>query len=398
MKKLLPLSLICLFSGLQVTAQTAIIQSVLQKIETTYAPDKRVIVFDVSLQGNENEAVLKGEISEPEIHNIMITKIKEICPEIRDSIRLLPDKSFGENQWGIVPLSAIYISKAPDFGAEITTQALMGTPVRILERKGGWLRVQTPDRYIGWTSTDDIERINRKQLNEYNQLQKVIVTSHHTFVLKNPNKNSEIITEAIMGNLMVVNEMKQGKKYWSVTLPDGKTGYVRKEDIRPFQHGEINLSSNSIIKLGKSFMGLPYFWGGTTSRGMDCSGFTKLVFFMHGIILPRDASQQYYCGTEVDTSAGWGNLRKGDLLFFGKKNASNPEKPSIVHVAIYNGDMKFIHSSGEIKINSFDPASSDYDSFNHARFIGAKRIDGIVPNGYWSLYTHPWYTSTVTSK
>lgn len=261
------------FSGLQVTTQTAIIQSVLQKIETTYAPDKRVIVFDVSLQENENRSGSK-EVKFPNLKftTSWLQKLRNLPRNTWNSIRLLPDKSFGENQWGIVPLSAIYISKAPDFWSGNHYSGTDGHHRwKFWKEKGGWLRIQTPDRYIGWTSTDDIERINRKQLNEYNQLQKVIVTSHHTFVLKNPNKNSEIITEAIMGNLMVVNEMKQGKKYWSVTLPDGKTGYVRKRRYPSVSTREINLSANSIIKLGKSFMGLPYFWGGTTSRGMDCS-------------------------------------------------------------------------------------------------------------------------------
>ena len=399
MKKLLFLSLFCIIFCSAGKAQTASIQNIISEIQKKLVSDKRVCIFEVNFNEDNSQSVLKGEISDAGIHQTLISEIRQVQPEVKDSIRVLPDSSFGENYWGIVPLSAIFIRQKPNFGAELTTQALMGTPVKILQKKGGWLQVQTPDRYIGWTSTDNIERINQTQLNEYNRFPKAIVISHQTRVLKNPQKKSDQITEAIMGDMVVITESKSARsKYCSVTLPDGKTGYVKKEDIRLMQHREVNLSANSLIKLSKTFMGLPYLWGGTSSRGMDCSGFTKTVFFMHGIILPRDASQQYYCGTEVDTSAGWGNLRKGDLLFFGKKNASNPEKPSIIHVAIYIGDLKFIHSSGEIRINSFDPASSDYDSYNHARFIGAKRIDGTVLNGYWNLYTHPWYTSTITSK
>ena len=67
---------------------------------------------------------------------------------------------------------------------------------------------------------------------------------------------------------------------------------------------------------------------------------------MHGIILPRDASQQYRIGKEIDTTNGFENLKAGDLLFFGRKNESDPSKPSIIHVAIYIGNQKYIHAFG----------------------------------------------------
>jgi cell wall-associated NlpC family hydrolase len=111
---------------------------------------------------------------------------------------------------------------------------------------------------------------------------------------------------------------------------------------------------------------------------MVCSGFTKQVYFMHGVILARDASQQVLYGKLIDDSGNFDEVQPGVLVFFGSK--STPENPEerVVHVGIYIGDKRFIHSSDYIHISSFDPDDPLYDAYNANRYLRTKRIIGEV--------------------
>ena len=129
----------------------------------------------------------------------------------------------------------------------------------------------------------------------------------------------------------------------------------------------------NIIETAMKFLGLPYLWGGTSSKAVDCSGFTKTVFFMNGIILQRDASQQVLYGDLVNTSEGYGNLEPADLLFFGTHETDSTEE-RITHVGIYIGDGEIIHSSGRVRINSLLPGKENYSSYLDSIFIKARRI------------------------
>jgi cell wall-associated NlpC family hydrolase len=105
------------------------------------------------------------------------------------------------------------------------------------------------------------------------------------------------------------------------------------------------------------YLGLPYFWGGNSPKGFDCSGFTKTIYRMNGIELPRDANMQALAGQPVELDSTYSHLQPGDLLFFG------PRTERITHVAMYLGNRRFIHSDGMVRINSFSPKDDNYSEY-----------------------------------
>ena len=127
----------------------------------------------------------------------------------------------------------------------------------------------------------------------------------------------------------------------------------------------------SIEKTAKSLLGVPYLWGGTSTKMLDCSGFTKTVYFLNGVDLLRNASHQWRQGTPVEPGKKLENLRKGDLLFFGRRNDG---KPKVTHVGIYLENGLFIHSSGLVHISSLDPDSELRDEARIRGLLGARRI------------------------
>lgn len=386
---------LCWFMFLAVSvsfSQVSEIQRVVDSVRQKYASDERVSVYRVKI-ARGNPLALKGEIYNQDAYNALIATLKKTSVPFMDSIRLLPDKNkFGENYWTFVPLSVINISTNPSFNAEISKQALMGTPIKILDKYDGWYQIQTPDGYIGWTNTH-LKGISLQKRKAYNAREKVIVTAHNATVYEGDSDQTAVVSDVIMGNLLTLEENYNANGVFKVSMPDGRQGYLSGKVSIPLNQWKnaLQLTGDNLVALGKEFIGLPYFWGGTSVRGVDCSGFINTLYFMHGIILPRDASQQYYCGKVVDTSQGWDKLEKGDLLFFGEKNEKKPCKPNVIHVALYIGNSKFIHSSNTVHISSFDPASNDYDDYNRKRFLGAKRIIAQPFVNHWSLFEHPWY-------
>ena len=118
----------------------------------------------------------------------------------------------------------------------------------------------------------------------------------------------------------------------------------------------------------------------------------KLVYFLHGVILQRDASQQVLNGKLIDEKGDFSNAQKGDLVFFGTKATPENPKERVVHVGIYIGDMKFIHASDYIRINSFDPADPLYDEYNTNRYLRTKRIIGEVgTKGIERIFENEFY-------
>jgi gamma-D-glutamyl-L-lysine dipeptidyl-peptidase len=104
-------------------------------------------------------------------------------------------------------------------------------------------------------------------------------------------------------------------------------------------------SHEIILKLARRYLYAPYLWGGRSPFGIDCSGFTQVVFMMAGLKLKRDASQQVGQGEGVDFAE---QAQAADLAFFDN------DKGNIVHVGIVMNNNHIIHAAGQVRIDRLD--------------------------------------------
>ena len=353
---------------------------VIGSVRQQFAPDKRTAIFEATLAEN---GVLRGKTNLPEAREALIQKLNAAKVAFTDSLRLLPAADLGAETFGVVRVSVGNVRSAPEHSAELATQALLGMPLKVLDRSGEWFRVQTPDQYIAWLDHGAFQRLDRAGLDRWQQARKLIVTVNQTTGFAEPKPGSLPVSDLVAGDLLQFLGEKSG--YFEAGYPDGRRAFVAKTDAQPYEAWLAGLkpTETSLVETGRRFMGLPYLWGGTSSKGVDCSGFTKTVYLLNGFTLPRDASQQALTGEPIDTSTGFDNLRPGDLLFFGKKREDGTDR--VVHVAMWVGNGRFIHASSLVQINSMDPAAPDFDAYNRGRFLFAKRLLGTPMRGVVSL-------------
>ena len=381
-----------IFSTLYLMAQKSDIEQMIEAVRVKYAPDRRVELFRVEAVQQNDTLVLRGETTSRRAYEEILSHARQVAAVVKDRIRLLPDEKLGEEVWGVIYNSVGTLRAEPRYGAELVSQALLGMPVRILEQRGGWRRVQTPDRYIGWIN-GSVEPMTDAQRQQYLRLPKVIITSLSAHSYDDTGKGALPVTDLVAGDMLVVKSAKRG--FYQVHYPDGREAFVKKSDatkVADWLKKNSRLTGESIVQTAKQLMGVPYLWGGTSTKGLDCSGFTKQVYFMHGILLARDASQQVQNGRLIDESTDFGDALPGDLVFFGSKATADNPQERVVHVGIYLGDKRFIHASDYIHISSFDPADPLYDAFNTNRYLRTKRIIGeVYGEGMEELFNNAFY-------
>jgi len=300
------------------------------------------------------------------------------------------DSRVDDEEYGVVTVSVADGRMEASYAAEMGTQLLLGMPVKIIQYEDWW-QVKTPEDYVVWIEKSNIARMNKETFNQWISAKKVIFTDDYGFAYETPDEYKQRASDLVFGNILKWEG--ESKKFFYVSYPDGRKAYVLKKQALLYDKWKSSLYVNekSIVQTALTLKGIPYTWGGTSEKGMDCSGFVKTVFLKNGVILKRDAWQQAQSGVQVDISTGYDNLRPGDLMFFGKK-ATNEKGEKIRHVAIYMGNKEFIHASGYVKINSLDPDKPNYDEGNTREFIRASRIIGAVgSDGIWIIDDNPLY-------
>jgi hypothetical protein len=220
-------------------------------------------------------------------------------------------------------LALVPIRKAPDHRSEMVSQLLFGEEAVILELNKGWLQIETLfDNYTGWIEEEVVNSVSEG--------------------IKLSDKK-KIISELFLP-VNIENHL--------IYLPAGSEVPVEPGDME-FNYGNhtyrlskpFNPSNTSIAEVALRFINSPYLWGGRTVFGIDCSGFTQLVYKVNKRTIPRDANLQANSGKPVPIPE---EAQVEDLFFFGT------DEDHITHVGIYLGDKRIIHASKSVRIDTVD--------------------------------------------
>ena len=236
-----------------------------------------------------------------------------------------------ENEFGVCRLSVVSVRKDPADQSEQITQLLFGDHYTVIERAqdSRWTKIRIHfDQYEGWIDSKQHQAIAREYFNHLNHAEFKITTDLTATLLY--NKSPLVI---LMGSMIPISSSELFKMEEQFAF-NGETKNVGQR--REFEY---------MRTISTKYLNSPYQWGGKSPFGIDCSGFTQMVFKICGYKLLRDASQQVNQGKVVESLAA---SRQGDLAFFSNDDGR------VIHTGILIAENKIIHASGKVRVDNID--------------------------------------------
>ncbi|WP_309612495.1 C40 family peptidase [Flavobacterium sp.] len=222
----------------------------------------------------------------------------------------------------IIPLRAESSDRS-----EIVSQVLFGEHFEILETQNQWSKIKLQfDEYEGWVDSKQYQTISEKS---YKSLSKDAIILNSDLVEYVTNPSNVLLPIPLGSSLSFLNHSE-------INIENFEFEGMKTTGVKP---------KSDLITTAYMYLNAPYLWGGKTPFGIDCSGFTQMVYKLNGYSLLRDASQQ---STQGDALSFIEESEAGDLAFFDN------EEGKIIHVGIIMENNYIIHASGKVRIDRLD--------------------------------------------
>ncbi|HET6349475.1 MAG TPA: C40 family peptidase [Candidatus Krumholzibacteria bacterium] len=309
--------------------------------------DQRVCYTRVTVVPPDGTAV-DVECSDPRVAAEVQQRVRSVPGA--EGVRLVVLPAPGLPDTALVASAVADVRRDPSHRSELVSQAIHGDAVTPLKAEGDWTLVRLDDDYIGWIRDWHLRPWSRQARDAFLTRAGHRVRPNHAVVVTAPAANAMPVAELVVGTPLVCGEVP-GRGWVAATLADGREGFVRRADVE--KRSRRRPTPAALEATGLRFLGIPYLWGGSTPNGFDCSGLIQRVFRLNGLLLPRDSDMQARLGEERQIS-GPGDLVPGDLVFFGRS------REAITHVGLVLSGGGFLHSYGQVVVNSLDKSDARY--------------------------------------
>lgn len=342
----------------------------LHRHRRAHFPDGRQGPFEVRAEGNR----LVGTV----LDGALLEEASSVAGLPATGVQILLTEA---TPWALVQCPVEDLRREPNRLTERMSQALQGEAVRVLQSGPDWSKVRMErDGYIGWIHTHALHACDADRARSWSAACNARVVARLADAKTEDGRLGWKLPFATKVRVI----RTAGPASW-IQVPDGSTWELSSEDLEPI--GEPRTSGSGditrVLTLFHRFVGTPYLWGGRTPFGYDCSGLAGTFYDYLGVVLPRDADQQFAKGATFE-----GPRRPGDLLFFGELQSCISGRPAsgyarharITHVAVSLGGDDFIHSDGHhVTCNSLDRESPLFDAWSFENFRGARRFVPLPP-------------------